>query len=140
MYCSNFSSSGRSNLDSIERRWNNINTVLQKSSLMDKTASQQPPNLYLRSYNLFKKVIWKTEVFTSVLCNLYIYFIFSLVYVCFSWHLFYFQITCLVLERVRFRKGQKLCVWEFEILKINYTKLLFLLLKLKPMLNIFSYQ
>lgn len=42
--------------------------------------------------------------------------------------------------KVRFRKGQKLCVWEFEILKINYTKLLFLLLKLKPMLNIFSYQ
>lgn len=93
MYCSNFSSSGRSNLDSIERRWNN--TVLQKRSLMDKTASQQPLNLYFRSYNLFKEVIWKTEVFTSVLCNLCIYFIFSLVYVCFSWHLcFIFKLLC----------------------------------------------
>lgn len=73
----------------------------------------------------------------TVLCNLSIYFIFSLFYFHFSWH-FYFQKYLFRFGKDQSWEGQKLSVWQLEILATEYTVLLYLLLKLKPTLNIFS--
>lgn len=55
----------------------------------------------------------------------------------FSWH-FYFQKYLFRFGKDQSWEGQKLSVWQLEILATEYTILLYLLLKLKPMLNVFS--
>lgn len=78
---------------------------------------------------------WSVYIWLS--CAILVFISSSHFYFHFSWH-FYFEKYVFRFGKDQIWEGQKPSVWQLEILAIEYTKLLYLLLKLKPALNIFS--
>lgn len=78
---------------------------------------------------------WSVYIWLS--CAILVFISSSHFYFHFSWH-FYFEKYVFRFGKDQIWEGQKPSVWQLEILAIEYTKLLYWLLKLKPVLNIFS--
>lgn len=78
---------------------------------------------------------WSVYIWLS--CAILVFISSSHFYFHFSWH-FYFEKYVFRFGKDQIWEGQKPSVWQLEILAIEYTKLLYWLLKLKLVLNIFS--